>query len=268
MKYIVILPIFFYVTTMQSLDHKVNFGIINNFLTRDEVLGDERYGPKITVQVVQQGNEISKTTFKYSTDKLFFYLDRGLITFKIRVDQNKDPKIQKKANFDFTSHAFDPQDLIGKELLINGSGPYKKQVLNSITREMEDQEYYTFTDITTTYTKAPKKKKIRAYKTVSGDTDWTVLITNSNGVKISQSTFKRDTDRFAKSLYVQLNDRYISDKNDPKSAFNTNKVLVFKAKNPEEKAAIEKSLEIREYNPSDQLEISDTEVKLVHKGKP
>lgn len=67
------------------------------------------------------------------------------------------------------------------------------------------------------------KKKIRAYKVAEKDKDWTIVVVgtknNNEGQVISKSTFKKNTDRFAGSIY--LND---------KENYGDNLIKVFKGK--------------------------------------
>lgn len=219
----------------------------------------------LTLALKQNGEIISKKDLpgKNSTHhkdyhpktKLFYFLDKGNVTFEV---MNKRYPTNKKIESNF-----DPKQIYGKSFKINGKG-HTENIKNETTDKMQTIVKYDFT-FQPLYAEAlPKQQKIKAYKTGNRDADWTVRVVDAGGIKISESTFKKNTGRFAKSLSLQLNQIPIADKNDPKVKFNENKIKVFKSKKPSATADLTSEPIIAgTLKPDSQIEITDTGVKIV-----
>lgn len=118
---------------------------------------------------------------------------------------------------------------------------------------------------------APSKKKIRAYKTTDEKVDWTVQITDNSGNKISQSTFKKNTDGVATvSLKLRLNPTEIpADGPEALKRYNANIVKVFKGKKIDPSALkFTKPITVADFNavPNGELQINADDAKIVVQG--
>lgn len=108
--------------------------------------------------------------------------------------------------------------------------------------------------------KLSKKKIKKAYKVAERDKDWTIVvigIKNNNEVQvISKSTFKKNTDRFARSLY--LND---------KENYGDNLIKVFKGKKITETPFSTSTIKAVDVKPELELKIdADGNASLVAAG--
>lgn len=118
---------------------------------------------------------------------------------------------------------------------------------------------------------APKKQKIRAYKTIRTGEDWTVRILDEKGNTISGATFRDSTDYKIKKLYVQLNEKAVG-KDEKYAQYNTNTVTADTPDCSRDSKITRElgTLVAGSFKPGMELELDATTAKLVEpkpKGK-
>lgn len=234
------------IMAVSSTPNKIFMDVHNNVINADSNWIE---GVPVTVEVKQQEQRVSNIVV-YNSKDIFYYTDRGPISFVIE-GKNFGP--------------YEINKIYGKSLVVDGTASLKKAIKNLKTDKMEYGLVYDIRiDLSTYSTSLPKKQKIRAYKTVNRDQDWVVRVVDKQGVQISESTFKKNTDRFAKNLYLQLNLIPFTDANDPKARFNENKIKVFKSKKPTENPDfVSAPITAEMFKPGSQIEITDDSVKIV-----
>ncbi|MCC7415408.1 MAG: hypothetical protein IT346_04970 [Epsilonproteobacteria bacterium] len=204
--------------------------------------------------------EITKKTFKQNTGNLYLQLN----TYEI--NKSDDPNIVYNAN---KIKVFRGKDISGKPVFEpkivkwNEVDPQKPELEISATGAnfvAKDSEKASWIN----------DKKIRAYKTVDDKVAWTVQITDNSGNKISQSTFKKNTDGVATAgLKLRLNPTEIFDGTEALKRYNANIVKVFTGKKVEPSALkFTKPITVSDLQafPKGELQINANDAKIVEPG--
>lgn len=206
----------------------------------------------------QNDNEITRTTFKRNTSNPSLQFNAYEVT------KDNDPNIVYNAN---KIKVFRGKDTSGAPLFEpkivkwNELDPDKSELeisatgVNFVAKGSEKAS------------KVPDKK-IRAYKTVDEKTDWAVVITDNSDSDISYSTFKKNTDGFARSLKLRLNPAEITQGSESQKRYNANKIKVFKSKQKTGTPAFVKTITVSEFNavPNGELQITADDAKIVAPG--
>lgn len=242
--------VFCFMLPMHASNNNKAFIKIHNQVVKQE--GDFVDSVGLTVTLKQEQKVVDKKGWVAGgAKKFFYYLDKGPVTVMI-----------EGAEFG----PYEVTHLQGKDLRINGEASWRK-IRDKKTDKMVDRVVTTIEKIDFSYsTSLPQKQKRRGYKTVNRDQDWVVRVVDEQGTHISESTFKKNTDRFAKKLEFQLNPIPIKDTQDQKHKFNTNIIKVFKSKKPEEEPDIKSQpISAAMLKPGYQIEITDSSVRVVDK---
>lgn len=159
----------------------------------------------ITVTLTQDGNVSGPITFYRNTDgkrTVSYNPDGGLITITTEMKMKDNPP-----KYEF--YDIEPKHLAHKEILIekNKNNP----VFYDIRFKRVHQKKSSMT----------KKQMIQAYKpnVLDQQEDWTVVILDDQGEKISEAKFKEMT----KKLHLQLNQPAV-DKDNVNARYNTNTI--------------------------------------------
>lgn len=197
-----------------------------------------------TVRIVNAGNrEMSKASFKKDTNNLYLQVNPKAVPtgFNTQFNSNiiqvfKGSKVTNHPDFTLTVNS---GDRLYNELEI---GPESAKFVPQGT-----QAQYT-----------TEKKKIRAYKVVEKDKEWTVVIEDEQHNEIAKSTFKKNTGGFVRSLYLKLNTK------NPRYTKNT--VKVFKNKKVTGTPDFTSIIDAKNFDGSQKLEIDTGKAQLVDKG--
>lgn len=197
----------------------------------------------VWIALEQDREQTSWTQFTRNNDgknKLTYNENGGDITIKASM-KIKNEIVSAK------SYNVDPKTLVFKEIHIKNLDDSSLQIVLNPAKKLS----------------APKKQKIRAYKSNEADQgeEWEIQITDKNNNEISKSKFKKDTDYKVKKLFVQLNDSVVP-KGHPNEKYNWNKVVWVK---PD---GTEKFLDYigdGQFKRSDQLEITQEAARFIHK---
>ena len=251
------------VSFLQSSNKKVSLLVFQRtpeYDTRDKIHSDQVNLSKINVSVFQENQKQSSAEVLFENNKLFYFVDKGLVTIKVS---------SKPDEYKMQDEAETTLPLVGKDGIYNREiaiySAQQGEIFTKDYREVGRKKWY-FKIKPGNYRPLPYRgEKIRAYKTTDRNVDWTVLILNTQNVTISKSTFKKNTDGLAEMLFLQLNQIKV-DQDNPNHIYNQNTVKVFKSSQIDENKKLP-NLEINpgDFEPGQQLRITDTAITLVSK---
>lgn len=198
-----------YGSIMQSTEPSSTIPVIKDFDSFNSVTvwAETQNGKR--AEWIQNGQAVQAAQVRRKGN-IKYFPEQGEVTIHVALDPIFSPSSEDKL-------IVNSQDLKDKEIHL---GP-----------PAHNNRWYSINLRPVGYQRA-KKQKIKAYKPNSEDqkTDWTVQITDKNGTEIAQSTFKKDTDGFAKKLYVRLNNKLILNDKDSETAYDYNIIKVFDTK--------------------------------------
>lgn len=208
----------------------------------------------VTVTLEQGASAPKSITFKRNTDRLpkqkqLSYDENGRNDISIMAQMSIHG--EDKTNWATNSGALMPTDLADKEIHI-------------VKNDLQPAGFNVI--LKPVHQKAPKKQKIRAYKPNEADQqeEWWIRITDSTGDGIiSESKFKQNTDYKVKKLFVQLNNSFESNDKHPNYKYNWNRVVWMNA--PGGTPQKIGNIEVPYFKPGNELEITQTGVRLIHK---
>lgn len=219
----------------------------------------------VHVTFSQKGSKPQKKQVRtLITPSFTYYIDGGPVTIEATLT---DPY------YGYTHKIFeapkvkieDPKTLLGKSIeIINNKT--ETRLIHRADGKTEYVDDYELSISVKSDSDNPSKRipiqprKIRTYKTVDRDKEWTIVITDKNqNEEISKSTFKRNTDRFARSLYIHLNPKV--------ERYTENIIKVFKRKKAIGKADFTATIKAQDMQPELELSIEENTAKLVPAGK-